>query len=133
MFVTLLVVTFAVALATSGMVVRAFRVAIAKILDRIVSTDLRAAWHRYLDFAVIVVGVSGGVRIWDLERYITPRGSKAEFIGLSTDRWILELYRTLIGTLESTAWLLLVFFAVALIAYVIARGFELLRPGPPAP
>src|SRR5215468_254952 len=109
------------------MVVRAFNVPIRKILDRIVCPDLSSAWHRYLDFAVIVVGVSGGVRIWELEKYITPRSEKTEIIALNADRWVLEVYRTLIGTLQSAAWLLLVYFVFALIAYVIVRGFEL-RP-----
>jgi len=130
-FITLLIVTFAIALATSGMVVRAFRVPIGKILDRIVSPDLSVAWHRYLDFAVIVVGVSGSVRIWELEKYITPRSSKTEIIALNSDRWVLEVYRTLIGTLQSAAWLLLVYFVFALIAYVIIRGFEFPATGGP--
>lgn len=34
-------------------------------------------------------------------------------------------YRTVIGTLQSIAWLLLVFFVFALLAYVIMRGMEL--------
>jgi hypothetical protein len=52
---------------------------------------------------------------------------------LNSDRWVLEIYRTIIGTLQSAAWLLFVFFVFALIAYVIVRGFEL-RHGsnPPA-
>jgi hypothetical protein len=37
----------------------------------------------------------------------------------------LEVYRTVIETLQSTAWMLLVAFVFLLIAYVIARGMEL--------
>ena len=131
MFVILLVVTFAIALATSLIVVRLFRAPIRSILDRIVSPELSPAWHRYLDFAVVVVGVSGGVRIRELEKYITARIKDAEPIVLNADRWVLEVYRTLIGTLQNAAWLLLVFFVFALVAYVIVRGFELWRPGDP--
>lgn len=80
---------------------------------------------------MVVVGVSGGVRIWELEKYITARADEAEPIVLNLDRWVLEVYRTLIGTLQSAAWLLLVFFVFALIAYVIIRGFELRRGGGP--
>ena len=134
MFITLLVVTFAIALATSLTIVRLFRRPIRLILDRVVSSELSSAWHRYLDFAVVVVGVSGGVRIWELEKYITPRSLEAEVVVLNADRWVLEVYRTLIGTMQSAAWLLLVFFIFALIAYVIVRGFELRRGSqPPAP
>ena len=133
MFVTLLLVTLAIALGTSLVVVKLFRSPIGTILERVVSPDLSGAWHRYLDFAVIVVGVSGGVRIWELEKYITARFKDGEPVTLNGDRWVLEVYRTLIGTLQSAAWLLLVFFVFALIAYVIVRGFEIRgdRPGRP--
>lgn len=127
MFLTLLVVTFLIALATSMAVVLIFRGALAAILTRIVSGELAGAWHRYLNFAICVVGVSGGVRIWQLERYITPHTEQADILVLNADRWVLEVYRTLIGTLQSSAWLLLIFFVAALIAYVIIRGFELRR------
>jgi hypothetical protein len=133
MFITLLIVTFLIALATSLTIIRLFRVPIRTILDRVVSPELSGAWHRYLDFAVIVVGVSGGVRVWELEKYITARTHEMETVVLNADRWVLEVYRTLIGTMQSAAWLLLVFFVFALIAYVIVRGFELRRKNnPPA-
>lgn len=131
MFITLLLVTLLIALATSLLVIRLFDRLIRKILDRVVAAELSAAWHRYLSFAVVVVGVSGGVRIWSLEKYITARTDDGEPIVLNADRWILEVYRTLIGTLQSVAWILLVFFIFALIAYVIMRGFELRRQGRP--
>ena len=129
MFITLLIVTLLIALATSLLVMRLFNRMIRKILDRLVSTELSEAWNRYLSFAVVVVGVSGGVRIWSLEKYITARTDQGEPIVLNADRWILEVYRALIGTLQSVAWILLVFFVFALIAYVIMRGFEVRRQG----
>lgn len=127
MFITLLVVTLVIAVLTSLAVAWLFRAAIRTILARIVSAELSGAWHRYLDFAILVVGTSGGVRIWELEKYITPRAQDVATVVLTADRWVLEVYRTLIGTLQSCAWLLLVFFVAALIAYVIVRGFELRR------
>lgn len=127
MFITLLFVTFLISLVTSLIVVRLFRLSIDQILARVVSAELSGAWHRYLDFAVVVVGVSGGVRIWELEKYITAQMRGMDPVVLNRDRWVLGVYRTLIGTLQSAAWLLLVFFVVALIAYVIVRGFELRR------
>ena len=74
MFVSLLAVTLVVLLAACALVVRVFRGSIAAILDRLVGGELSAAWKRYLVFAIYVVGISGGVRIWDLEKYITARG-----------------------------------------------------------
>jgi hypothetical protein len=46
-------------------------------------------------------------------------------IELTRDRWVLEVYRTIIESLQGLAWLLLVFFIFALIAFVIVRVFEL--------
>ncbi len=130
MFIVLLVVTFAIAIFVSYIVVRLFRQPIASILQRIVAEEISTAWLRYLKFAIYVVGVSGGVRIWDLEKYITPRPEETDIIFLNAERWVFEVYRTGIGTLQSVAWMLLVFFVFALIAYVIVRGMEARREKP---
>jgi len=129
MFPTLLLVTFVVALAVSIVLALVFAKPIKGILNRIIADEISAAWFRYLNFAILVVGVSAGVRIFALERYITPLpGDKdAKIIELTADRWLLELYRTVIETLQGIAWLLLVFFGFALVAYVIVRSGELKR------
>jgi hypothetical protein len=126
----LLPATLAIAILVSLGVARLFPQPIAAILQRIVSTELGSAWQRYVTFAIYVVGVSGGVRVWELEKYVNPRGKDAPPIVLNADRWTLEVYRTVIGTLQSIAWILLVFFVAALIAYVVVRGCELRRPTP---
>jgi hypothetical protein len=129
MFLALLGVTFVVALAVSGVVMRAFNPPIARILKRIIGDDISEGWLQYVRFAILVVGVSAGVRVYELERYINPNrfNNNVEILSLTRDRWVLEVYRTVIETLQGIAWLLLCFFAVALIAYVIVRIFELRR------
>ena len=47
---------------------------------------------------------------------------KAQIIALTTERWVLELYRTIIETLQGIAWMLLVFFLCSLVAYVVVIG-----------
>ena len=114
MFLTLLGVTFLIAVICSAITAQLFDKSIRTILDRVVAEDrLSAVWHRYVKFAIYVVGISGGVRIWDLEKYITPQTKGQLPIVLNSDRWVLEVYRTIIGTLQSVAWMLLLFFAVA--------------------
>ena len=125
MFLTLLLATFSLAILVSVLVALFFRRPIQRILDRLVASDLSSAWLRYLLFAVVVVGVGGGVRIGSLARYIEPTGHDQAPLVLNADRWTLELYQTVIGTLQSSAWMLLIFFVFALIAYVIVRGLEL--------
>ena len=66
MFITLLIVTFIISLGFSFLVVRLFRGPTNAILTRIISDELSDAWNRYISFAIVVVGVSGGVRVWDL-------------------------------------------------------------------
>ena len=122
MFVSLLVATLVLAAVCSFVIAYVFRGSIHRTLDRIVGAEFGAAMKRYLVFAIYVVGISGGVRVWDLEKYITPDPENP--IVLNADRWILELYRTLIGTLQGVAWMLLIFFAFALVAYVIVRRGE---------
>lgn len=126
MFITLLVVTFVIAALVAVAVARWFASPIERILSRIVDPEISFAWTKYLRFAVLVVGISSGVRIFQLERYITPvfGPENAEILQLTRDRWVLEIYRTIIGTLQGIAWVLLVFFVVALLAFVIVRFGE---------
>jgi len=108
-------------------VARVFRQPIGDILRRIIKDDVSGAWQKYISFATYVVGISGGVRIYQLEQYVNPalRGPQAvEILELTAERWTIEVYRTVIGTLQSIAWMYLVVFLFALIAYVIVRGFE---------
>jgi uncharacterized membrane protein YraQ (UPF0718 family) len=130
MLLGLLLATLLIAVVVSFFVARLFQRSIAAILRRIVGDELAGAWQRYVTFAIYVVGVSGGVRVWELEKYVTPRAKDAVPVLLNGDRWTLEVYRTIIETLQSIAWMLLVFFVAALIAYVLVRGFEMRRQAP---
>jgi hypothetical protein len=123
-FLTLLLVTFLTAGAVSFVAVSIFREPLNRILGRIVSQELSGAWLKYLTFAIYVVGISGGVRVTQLERFITPGYQQDTPLVLTRDRWVLEIYRTIIEALQSIAWMLLVFFVFALVAYVIVRIFE---------
>jgi sensor histidine kinase regulating citrate/malate metabolism len=131
MFLTLLFVTLVLSALVSLLAARAFAQPLQRILQRLIADDIFQAWQRYMQFAIFVVGISSGVRIYDLERYISPMaGDKdAMILTLTTERWVLELYRTVIETLQGIAWMLLLFFVVSLIAYVIVRLAELKRLG----
>lgn len=124
MFATLLIVTFLVALATAAVAAFIFSTPVKKIMSRLVSDELAPVWKRYMMFAVLVVGIGGGVRAWELEKYITP-DKDGKLIALTSERWGLEIYKTIIGSLQSITWLLLVFFVFTLLAYVVVRGFEM--------
>lgn len=125
MFFTLLLVTFGLSIAVSFGVVQLFKKPIGEIFHRIIKDPISVAWQKYITFATYVVGISGGVRIYQLERYISARHKDTEILELTIERWTIEVYRTIIETLQSIAWMYLVIFIFALIAYVIVRGFEL--------
>jgi hypothetical protein len=123
MFMLLLLVLFAISAATSALCAYLFSKPVSKILVRLITEELAPTWQRYITFAIYVVGISGGVRIWEMEKYITP-DKEGKLTVLNGDRWIIEVYKTIIDSLQSVAWMLLIFFLFALIGYVIIRGFE---------
>lgn len=125
MFFILLLITFNLSIVVSFGVVKTFDKAISSIFSRIIKDPISSVWKKYITFAAYVVGVSGGVRIYELERYISAPQKDTEVLVLNSERWTLEIYRTIIETLQSLAWMYLVVFIFALIAYVIVRGFEL--------
>lgn len=127
MFFTLLAITLSLSLLVSYTAARVFQKPVGAIFNRIIQDEISIAWQRYVSFATYVVGISAGVRIYDLERYISPQYADMEVLQLNLERWVLEIYRTLIAALQGIAWMYLVVFVVALIAYVIVRGFELRR------
>jgi hypothetical protein len=124
MIITLLLTTFLIALAVASIVVFIFTKPIDSILKRVVPAEISSAWAKYLKFALYIVGIGGGVRVWDFEKYLTAVEPYKDIVPLTPDRWVLEIYLTLIGTLQSSSMVLLVFFVFALIAVVIVRAFE---------
>jgi len=124
MFLQLLLVNFLLAAAVSVLPVVIFIKPIRAILKRVVGEEIYTAWTRYVMFAMVVVGITGGVRLWELGRYITPDEKTGKLLELTHDRWVLEIYSTVLGTLGADTWMLLVFFLVALIAFVVVKGFE---------
>lgn len=123
-FLLLLIVTLLIAVIVSLMVIFFFRKTVEKIFLRIIGEDIAIAWKKFLIFALFVVGVSSGVNIWKLERFIQPEAEGVVRPVLNAEFWGLEVYRTIIQTLGGMAWALLVFFLVALIAFVIVKKKE---------
>ena len=78
-----------------------------------------------MEFATYVVSVSGVVRIHDLERHISASYLHPEeqqtILELTNERWVSELYRTIIETLQSIVLMLLIVLVATLIVYVLVR------------
>ncbi len=119
----MLAIAFSVALIIDWL----FKHSLNSILKRIITDEIYMAWAKYVRFVLYVVGVSSGVRLWDLERYISAPDHQtysASALELTSERWVLEIYRTIIETLKGIALMLLLFFTFALIAFVIVRIAE---------
>ncbi len=124
MIIVLLLSTFVIAILIATIVVYVFKKPIDDILKRVVPPEISYAWARYLRFALYVVGIGGGVRVWDFEKYLVVQEPYKEVVRLTGQRLVLELYNTIIGTLQAMAMVLLVFFVFALLAVVVVRIFE---------
>ena len=122
MFLTLLLVTFVLAVLTSFVVERAMRKPISQILGKIVG-DLAGAWQKYVSLGLYVMGIAWGAPVSRLQYYLDP-GFQSERTPLDMPHAILEGYRTIIDTMAGVTTLLLAFFVVTMIAYVIVRGQE---------
>ncbi len=127
MFFSLLFIKLFLSAAVTYGVIRLFDRPIAAILHRIIQDEISREWSRYINFAAFVVGISGGTRIYQLEKYISLPNKNIEVLVLNSERWMLEIYRTIIDTLQSIVLMYLVVFVFALIAYAVVKGFELKR------
>jgi len=124
-FLILLIVTLLISIVTAFLVIFFFRKPIDKIFHRILGDEIATAWRKFLTFALFVVGVSSGVNLYKLEQYVRPETDEIVRPVLTAESWGFEVYRTIINTLGGMAWALLIFFIVALIAFVIVKGREM--------
>jgi len=120
MFILLLLINFVITLGICFLIITAFDKSISGIIKRIVPEEISTGWITYLKLTIYLVGISGGINIFKLESYLKNKSEYSSF-----ESWVLEIYRTIMDTLGSIAWLLLVFFIIALIAYLVTRIFEL--------
>lgn len=129
MFLTLLALTFVLAVLTSFAAERVFKNPIRQSLEKVVGDALAGALQRYISFAIYVLGVSGGVPVYRLESYLDPSSTSAKLV-MDAQHLALEAYRTILDTLWSITIVLLVFFVFTMIAYAIVRAAELRRQKP---
>lgn len=125
MFFGLLFSSFLVSVFFALLTVYIFRGSLKKTLTRVVGEGLADSWKKFIQFALFVVGISGGVKPWNMERYLIQPDSGAKQLVLTNERWVLEIYMVIIDTLQAMAWMLFVYFIFALITIGIIRIFEM--------
>lgn len=123
MFVVLFLGTFVLALALAATIAWASKELIVGILRHFFASHISVAFGKYLQLAIILVGVTAGTRVHALQEYISaPEINKPGMLAqLTQEFWVMELYRTVVGTLEAILWLLLLFALVIVLAVIFNR------------
>ena len=124
MFVLLFLASFVVSLALSLFIAYISRDAVDSILRRFVADDaVRVGFEKYIRFGIVVVGIVGGTRVRALQEYIAAASwNKAALeAALTQEVWVMEMYRTIIGTLEGLVLLLLICILLAFIVPAVNR------------
>ncbi len=123
MIYLLLLFSLVVSLIASLIVHVVFRKPLKNILKGLFPEEIYEGWYRYIIFAVYIVGISNGVKIWKINEYI----ENAET--LTKTKFFLNIYDSLIQAFMGAVWLLFVFFVFTMIAYVIVRLIDRKKEG----
>ena len=123
MVIALFAASLVLAFGISYGVANGSRHAVEAILNRFLARSVSEATAKYLQFAVVLAGISSGARIRLLEDFVgAPAWNKPEISAhVTQDVWALALYHTFIESLEGIAWLLLLF------AFLVLTGVVMLR------
>jgi len=123
MVVILFVVSFLLALGVSYGVSKLSRDAVEAIANRFLAKNISAGAAKYLQFAIILVGISNGTRVRLLEDYISaPAYNKPELAAqLTPELWAIAMYHTIVDALLGIAWLLAAFALIAMFVVIAIR------------
>jgi len=123
MVVGLFLVSFLLALAVSYAVSEICKETVEPILNRFLARNVSMWAAKYLQLAVVLVGVSNGTRVRLLEDYMgAPSWNKPELVSqLTPELWAIALYHTFIDALFGIVWLVIVFMFLAWAAVMFLR------------
>ncbi|MCM2358928.1 MAG: hypothetical protein NDI77_12320 [Geobacteraceae bacterium] len=117
MFIMLLVVNLSIALIICLATAAVFRKMLAGYLRNYCSEEGSSIWVKFMSFLLCIIGITAGTRIWEVERYLV----NGRTVELSREQMALEMYKTLIATLQICALMLFVFLTCAWIASLIKK------------
>lgn len=117
MFITLLVVNLTISLAVCLATTFIFRKKFTDYLRKQWTEEGASIWIKYMSYLLCIIGVSVGTRVWDVERYLV-NGKTSE---LTQEQMALEMYKTLMATLQICALMIFVFLIFAWVASLIRK------------
>jgi hypothetical protein len=123
MFVLLFAVSVIGALGLAFGISLIFRRMAENVLAKHLAENVSHATTKYLQIAIVLVGVSNGARIQMLKDYVNTPGYNAEALQaqMTTGLWSLALYNTAIDSLLGILWLMIIFAFLATVAVAFIR------------
>lgn len=118
----LLITMISVSLLTAMATRYAFMPWLNRVLDRLASKPMAQAWQRCLNWAIILVGLQGGIHIWTLENLALSK--KQIPFNTNPMYWILEIYRAFIDTAQSCIWVIILFLLAAFLVEAILSALH---------
>jgi hypothetical protein len=123
MFVLLFAVSVIVAFGLAFGVSLIFRRMTENVLSRYLAENVSHATAKYLQIAILLVGVSSGARIQLLKDYVNTPAYNAESLRaqVTPGLWSLALFNSATDSLLGILWLMLLFAFLATVAVAFIR------------
>ena len=132
MFVLLFAVSVIVALGLAFGVSLIFRRMTENILSRHLAENVSHATGKYLQIAILLVGVSSGARIQLLKDYLNTPTYNAEALNaqMKPALWSLAMFNTATDSLMGILWLMIffAFLASVAVAFILRAKIRWLLP-----
>jgi len=123
MFVPLFAVSVIVAFGLAFGVSVIFKRMTATVLSRNLAENVSQAAAKYLQIAILLVGVSSGARIHLLKDYLNTPAYNMEAVNaqMKPALWSLAMYNTATDALMGILWLMILFAFLAAVAVAFIR------------
>jgi hypothetical protein len=123
MFVLLFAVSVIVAFGLAFGVSVIFKRMTATVLSRNLAENVSQATAKYLQIAILLVGVSNGARIQLLKDYLNTPAYNMEAVNaqMKPALWSLAMYNTATDALMGILWLMILFAFLAAVAVAFIR------------
>ncbi len=123
MFVPLFAVSVIVAFGLAFGVSVIFKRMTATVLSRNLAENVSQATAKYLQIAILLVGVSSGARIQLLKDYLNTPAYNLEALNtqMKPALWSLAMYNTATDALMGILWLMILFAFLAAVAVAFIR------------
>jgi hypothetical protein len=123
MFVPLFAVSVIVAFGLAFGVSVIFKRMTATVLSRNLAENVSQATAKYLQIAILLVGVSNGARIHLLKDYLNTPAYNMEAVNaqMKPALWSLAMYNTATDALMGILWLMILFAFLAAVAVAFIR------------